>query len=166
MTAERGGKKYQHGADRSCLRRFAIPRERENVRAIGKLRREQKRLTSGNKMESIRYASKQVNKPPTRTHHDSLAGTFLSTRALANNAESYHVLAPFFFLPPFPSIFVVFFFFVFLFSYLYRLTSYERMTRQRCFVHEHRLTILSLVALLGSWRERGLEKSVVLYGEK
>lgn len=166
MTAERGGKKYQHGADRSCLRRFAIPRERENVRAIGKLRREQKRLTSGNKMESIRYASKQVNKPPTRTHHDSLAGTFLSTRALANNAESYHVLAPFFFLPPFPSIFVVFFFFCFL---IFLSLSFDELWeddktktfRARAPINDS-LTCRVARKLEGG----GLEKSVVLYGEK
>lgn len=138
----------------------------ENCRATTS---EQKRLTSGNKMESIRYASKQVNKPPTRTHHDSPAwNVSFHAQSCKQRGILHHVLAPFFF-PSFPrSLSAVVFFFQ-----LYRSTSYERMTKsdvasRERFVHEQRLTILSLVALLGRWGGRAWEIGwkVELYSEK
>lgn len=110
-------------------------------------------------MESIRYASKQVNKPPTRTHR-----TFLSPRAVLQ-PEPYHVLAPFFSFPSFPrSLSFLFFFFFFLFIFhLYRSTSYgTRMTNEEqtfdvladVSCTSNRLTILSLVERRGSLRNR------------
>lgn len=75
VTAERGAERNINTNGQICLAGFCLSWECTRDWKIARATTsEQKRLTSGNKMESIRYASKQVNKPPTRTHHVRFTG--------------------------------------------------------------------------------------------
>lgn len=101
-------------------------------------------------MGSIRYASKQVNKPPTHVHIERFSLHAQScNRSLTTSWHHFFPSLPFLDL-------CRSFFFSFHFPSL-SFNLWDEDDKQRAsiwrprgrFVHEHRLTILSLVALLG-----------------